>query len=68
MGSSTASHVVTFIFFSYMLQLYCHSLLVAVAEGVCLEGLSSAGGFVQAWVDVRQNLLEQELLDVNCRS
>ena len=48
-----------------MPQLSCHSLLVAVAEGVCLEEASSAGTFVQAWVGLRQKLLEQELLDVN---
>ena len=53
---------------SYMPQLCCHSLLVVAAEGVCLEGASSAGGFVQTWVDPRQKLLEQELLDVNCTS
>ena len=53
---------------SYMPQLCCHSLLVVVAEGVCLEGASSAGAFVQTWVALRQNLLVQELLDVSCTS
>ena len=53
---------------SYMPQLGCHSLLVVAAKGVCSEGPSSAGAFVQTWVDPRHNLVEQELLDVNCTS
>ena len=37
---------------SYMPQLCCHSLLVVAAEGVCLEGVSSAGAFVRLWGDL----------------